>query len=214
MDGTNIITHSWDKEYIVAARWVELKDMETGQLVGVAYRNNDKIVTEILHQREYNVAVKLFGDFDDDITWSVHHVFVERYIKYVLKRGLEEVEIYRIHIAHGDFDGERPGDVLGEVIAHVQESAGKEGWFTMEHLSGPILADSQSIVSHFTAGRLSRISAKIPQNLIPNRLSYIKNPQDLPLLGVIITSDATSMLQKNYEDNLIRLKKPKIPRIN
>lgn len=214
MAGITTIAHPWENEYIVAVRWVEVDDMETGQLVGVAYRNNDKIITEILRQREYNVAVKLFGDHNDEINWTVHHVFVERYIKYVLKRTLEQVEIYRVHVAHGDFDGERPLDVFGETIAHVQESEGKEGWFTMEHLSGPILADSQSIVSHFTAGRLAEISARVPQNLIPNRLSYIQSPQDLPLIGVIVTTDETTMLQKNYEDNLLRLKKPKIPKIN
>src|SRR6266404_5099560 len=141
MAGTPTIAHPWDNEFIVAVRWVEIDDMETGQMVGVAYRNNDKIVTEMVRQCEYNVAVKLYGEVTNEITWSVHHVFIERYIKYVLRRRFEEVEIYRVHVAHGDFGGERPLDVFGETIAHVQESSGKEGWFTMEHLSGPILAD-------------------------------------------------------------------------
>lgn len=214
MTGTTTIRHPWENEFIVACRWVQLPDMEIGSLPGVAYRNNDKIVTEMVRSCDYNVSVKLFGDYSDEITWAVHHVFVERYIKYVLRKDIQDVEIYRLHVAHGDFGGERPTDIVGDTLSHFQETPSKEAWFTMEHLSGPYLANGQSLVSAFTACRLAEVSARIPQNLIPNRLSYLRNPQDLPLLGIIVDADQVTMEQKIFEDILIRTRKPKSFTIN
>lgn len=214
MAGMPTIVHPWDSEYIVACRWVEFPEMEIGSIPGVAYRNNDKIVTELLRSVDYNVSVKLYGGIDAEMSWAVHHVFVERYIKYVLRKSFQDVEIYRIHVAHGDFEGERPSDISGEVVSHFQEIEGKESWFSYEHLCGPYLADMQPVVSAFTAGRLTEVSARVPQNLIPNRRTYVQQPQDLPLLGVIVNADEITMRQKIYEDLLIRCKKPKIPTIN
>jgi len=197
-------------EVVVATRYVLTKDDEVGNWCGVAYKKDGRTKTELLWGTNHNVSVPIIHDHQSDYLFTVHHVFVERYINEILKLPFHDVEIFRFYLSRGDLP-DRPTDLLGEVVRQFKDRDNKNCWTSYEHISGPYLANTQFVTSCFSAGCLDRISPEITKNLIPGRLAYMKNPQDLPILGVIPIGNEFTNDPKYYEDLLIRLKgeKPK-----
>lgn len=209
MTGTTTIQAPWSNEFIVACRYLELPETEVGCIPGVAYHlpGEKRVTTRLTLGTTYAYSVHMLGTTQPEVTFAVHHVFVERYIKYLGLR-FQDVEIFRLHVAHGEFPT-LPKDISGEMVSHFQETAERHSWFTFEHISGPYQADAKLLVSQFTAGRLSEVEAKCPVNLIPERQAYLLNPQDLPLMGVIPAGSQAESDRKMFEDLILRDRKSK-----
>jgi hypothetical protein len=60
-----------------------------------------------------------------------------------------------------------------------------------------------------SAGRLEAISPTVRENLVPDRAEYMRNPQDLPVLGVVSTMDEIAADQKLMQDMIFRSKTKK-----
>ena len=208
------VDSKWDSEIIIPCKYIEMKEWQTGCIPGVAYLKDGKPVTKLVLGTERNVSVQLFSDVQEGITFAIHHVFIGRYIKYVLKAREEDVEIFRFGIFHGNgfldnSELETGNDLPGEIVSEFKETTGALCRFSFEHISGPFLADIQLLISQFTANRLTEISGAVTENLILDRRSYLANPKDLPMLGVIAEADEVTTNQRMFEDMLLRDKEPK-----
>lgn len=197
-------------EVVVPCRYLLTPDAEVGSFTGVAYKKEDGTVrTELLWGTDRKVSVKISGEMGQDFMYAYTHTFVERYINQCLKRPFIDVEIFRFYMSRGEFP-EAPTDLQGEILRHFKDPQQKDVWTSYEHISGPWLANTEYVISQLSAGRLDDISAKVTTNLIPDRSSYLQNPQDLPIVGIIQSTDESSIDQRLMEDLIIRqrIKKP------
>lgn len=203
-------------EVVIPTRYILTRDLEVGVWAGVAYMKDGKARSELLWGTNKFLGVEIHHAHQADYLYAVHHVFVERYIRECVKRPFCEVEIYKFSLERGDLP-ERPASLLGELVAHSKDPSGKDCWTSYQHISGPYLADVQYITSQFSASRLETISPTVTHNLIKDRADYLKNPQDLPQIGVIEgfgNTDEEGPPLKYYEDLLIRLRSEKPTRVN
>jgi signal peptidase I len=193
------------------------KDEESACFPGVAYHlPTGEVRNELLWGHNKFLSVQIAGHADDHSIFTLSHIFVERYINRCIKRPFDNVEIFRYYFSRG-FLPEKPSDLADGITNHLSDSQGADIWTCYEHLSGPYLADSEYITSQFSAGRLDDISPQINTNLIPDKAAYRRNPQDLPILGVIMTkdeSDEVSQNQKFLEDLVLRTKLKKTNYVN
>lgn len=196
-------------EVIIPSKYVLTKDEEIGIFPGVAYKlANKQVKNELLWGSNKFLAVQMAGQMNEEMIFTISHVFVERYINKCLDRTIDNVEIFRFYLSRGDFP-ERPTDIQGETVRCFKDENGRDVWTTYEHISGPYIADPQYIVSAFTAGRTEDISPVITESLIYDKMAYQRNPVDLPILGVVIEDDDIAKDQKYFEDMLLRTKAKK-----
>jgi hypothetical protein len=198
-----------ENEVIVPFKYVLTQEEEIGIFPGVAYKTADnKIRNEILWGNNKFMSVTIIEQLDENMVFTISHVFVERYIKKCLDRTIDNVEIFRLYVSRGEYP-ERPSDMQGELIRHYADSRKNDVWTSYEHISGPYLADPQYLVSAFTSGNLDDISPVITENLIIDKAAYRRNPADLPILGVVVDSDEATRDQKYLEDMVLRTKTKK-----
>ena len=187
-------------EVIVPSKYILTDEEEICMFPGVAYTLDDGTVrNEILFPYEKFLSVQIASQIDDNVMFTVSHVFAERYINKCLNRTIDNVEIFRFFYERGDYK-ERPADMGGDLIVHFTDTKKKDTWATYEHISGPYLTDPQYIVSAFTSNRLDYISPFVTENLIPDRAHYMRHPQNLPIVGVVIDEDDASREAKFMED--------------
>lgn len=201
------------EETIIATKYILTREVEVGMWCGVAYLKDGKPRSEILWGTNPHLAVEISGERNEEITFFIHHVFVERYIREILRIPYEQVELFRFFLSRGAFT-ERPTDIPSTQASHLLDKAGKDIWTSYEHICGPYYADPEYITSQFSAGRLEDISPEITKNLILGRLAYMDNPRDLPVLGIILETHGQFHPQQFYEDLCMRLKTPKSQKAN
>src|SRR5271170_1114970 len=197
-------------EVIIPVRYILTKEEEIGVFAGVAYKTPTGKRTELLFGTNAWLAVQIAGERNQEYVFSVHHVFVERYITSCLDRNLKEVEIFRFYLTRGHYP-ERPVDARGEMVTHFRDAENRDVWTMYEHISGPYLADPIFVTSQFSAGRLEDISPVLTKNLVWDKAAYLRDPEDLPQLGVLLGNDQITIDQKNFEDTIIRNKPQKPP---
>jgi len=201
-------------ELILACRYILTRDVEIGSFVGVAYKlSDDKVKTELLLGTNSSLSVQVAGQATDDAVFTVDHIFVERYINTCVRKPLENIDIFRFYLSRGHYP-ERPEDMQGELYSHFQDSIGNDIWTSYEHISGPYLADPQYITSAFSANRLDDLLPIQTTSLILDKASYKRNPQDIPILGVVLAEDEATSEQKYLEDLCLRTKQKKPTYIN
>jgi hypothetical protein len=181
---------------------------------GVAYKLQDgKVKNELLWGTVRFLSVQLAGSVNPEVLFAFYHIFVERYINQCLHIPFNEVDIFRFYLTRGDFP-EQPEDMTGDLLPKIQDAAKKDVWASYEHISGPYLADPMYLMSQMSAGRLEDISPYVRENLVPDRMEYMRNPQDLPVLGVVSTMDEIAADQKIMQDIVFRSKAKKPVYIN
>jgi len=201
-------------EVIVPFKYILTKEEEIGVFPGVAYKIADNQVrNEILWGNNKFMSVPIIEQMDENMIFTISHVFVERYIKKCLDRTIDNVEIFRFYVSRGEYP-EQPSDMQGELIRHYADSHKNDVWTFYEHISGPYLADPQYIVSAFTAGGLDELAPVITENLIIDKEAYRRDPQDLPVMGVVTETDETSKEIKYLEDMVLRTKTKKTIFVN
>lgn len=200
-------------EVIVPCRYILTKEEEIGVFAGVAYKTATGKRTELLWSTNSRLAVQIAGERNQEYVFAIHHVFVERYIHHCLDRAFHEVEIFRFYLTRGNYS-ERPIDSIGDLVTHFKDAENRDVWTTYEHISGPYLADPIFVTSQFSAGRLEDISPSVTKNLVWDKAQYLRNPEDLPQLGVMLGNDQVTIDQKNFEDGIIRSKPQKPPTIH
>lgn len=207
-------------EVILPTKYILTKDEEIAVMVGVAYRLQDNTVkTEVLGATEPNLSVQLIGQVSPELLFSHHHVFVERYVDICLKQKLENVDVFRFYIYRGEYP-ERPSDLQGETLVQIHGDSRLttvypgDLWIGYEHISGPYLADTESLISAYHAGRMDSVSAKCPLPLVMDKSQYLRNKQDLPMVGIVIEDDEVAVDQKMLEDLVLRSKARKREYVN
>jgi hypothetical protein len=176
---------------------------------GVAYKTPDgKVKTELLWGTNKFLSVQMAGHAGEDVIFAFYHIFVERYINKCLQTPFNETEIFRFYLTRGDFP-EKPEDMIGDLLPKIIDAQKKDVWASYEHISGPYLVDPIYVMSQMSAGRLEAISPTVRENLVPDRAEYMRNPQDLPVLGVVSTMDEIAADQKLMQDMIFRSKTKK-----
>lgn len=200
-------------EVIIPSLYFISREEESGCFPGVAYKQVDgSVKNEILWGYNKFLSVSIVNHSDENAMLNISHVFVERYISRCLEQKYDDVEVFRFYINKGAAI-ERPFDLRGDTISQYKDTHGHNIWISYEHISGPYLADPQYLVSAFTSESLDDISPIVMENLVIDKASYKNNPQDLPVMGVLIgkeAEDETAQQQKYLEDLLIktRVRKP------
>jgi len=196
-------------EVVIPSRYVLTKESETGMWPGVAYKLQDgKVKNELLWGTNRFLSVQLAGSVDKDVLFAFYHIFVERYINKCLHVPFNDIDIFRFYLTRGEFP-EQPDDMRGDLLPKIKDAAKKDVWASYEHISGPYLADPMYIMSQLSAGRLEDLSPTVRENLVPDRAEYSRNPQDLPVLGVVSTIDEIAADQKIMQDIVFRSKTKK-----
>jgi hypothetical protein len=204
-------------EVIIPSRYILTKEEEIACFPAIAYPlPNGQVKHDVFYDNNPFHSVQMVGHAEQGILFTVCHVFVERYIQRYVKRAFDDVEIFRYYFSRGTYP-EPPGDLQGEQLGRVSDAKSHDLWSSYEHISGPYIANPQLLTSAFSAGRLDNISPKATENLIPERGHYRRNPQDLPVVGVILADAKSGEVvtdQKYLEDLLIRTKSKKPTFIN
>lgn len=199
------------EDIIMATRRFIGSTWDFESLVGIAYVENEQIITGLLNNNHKEVSILMAQDADaNDYHLAVYHVFAGLYLDRILKLQSPCFEVFRFHmdlVTIGHPINYKPyGDLL------AQENFGCDTlYLSIERfINQPPLANTDWLLEMLRNNQMNKVFLPTPLQLAPELPIYAPDARPLPHPGLSFGDDDDAVFAEMAEDerNYMSSKRP------